>query len=111
MKRLAIMIGALFLLVVCIISCESSGMTEENDSSEGLLIPSQDMNEDIFSFFGRFFISSLRITGSSISSSSWSWYFFSLFRVTISKAEVNSLGLGNKVYFTGYLSSTNVQKM
>ena len=27
------------------------------------------------------------------------------------KAEVNSLGLGNKVYFTGYLSSTNVQKM
>ena len=51
MKRLAIMIGALFLLVVCIISCESSGMTEENDSSEGLLIPSQDMNEDIFSFF------------------------------------------------------------
>ena len=27
------------------------------------------------------------------------------------KAEVNSLGLGNKVYFTGYLSSINVQKM
>ena len=27
------------------------------------------------------------------------------------KAEVDSLGLGNKVYFTGYLSSTNVQKM
>lgn len=27
------------------------------------------------------------------------------------RAQVNSLGLGNKVYFTGYLSSKNVQKM
>ena len=27
------------------------------------------------------------------------------------KAEVNSMGLGNKVYFTGYLSAKNVQKM
>lgn len=27
------------------------------------------------------------------------------------RAQVNSLGLGNKVYFTGYLNSKNVQKM